>query len=46
MPWFNQLYEEVVWPVNGMLSMPQKPGLGVSFNEEVFRLYGVEKLSS
>lgn len=46
MPWFNMLYEEVIWPQKGMLAMPQKPGLGVAFNENVFKRYGVGTLSS
>lgn len=42
MPWFNALYEEVVWPAKGMLVMPQASGLGLRFDEKVLARYGVE----
>lgn len=46
MPWFNALYEDVVWPVNGMLSMPQAPGLGLRFDRKVLDRYTVEHARS
>ena len=46
MPWFNALYEEVAWPVSGMLAMPEKPGLGVAFDRQALARYTVEEISS
>jgi L-alanine-DL-glutamate epimerase-like enolase superfamily enzyme len=46
MPWFNAVYEEVVWPVNGMLTMPEKPGLGVAFDRRALARYSIEETSS
>lgn len=46
MPWFNALYEEVVWPRDGMLAMPEKPGLGVAFDRRALARYTVEEASS
>jgi L-alanine-DL-glutamate epimerase-like enolase superfamily enzyme len=40
MPWSCRLYEEVPQPKNGMLEVPQKPGLGLKFNREILKRYG------
>jgi L-alanine-DL-glutamate epimerase-like enolase superfamily enzyme len=37
MPWSFKLYEEVPVPVNGELSVPNKPGLGLEFNRDIER---------
>ena len=37
MPWSFRLFEEVPVPVNGELSVPKKPGLGLEFNREITR---------
>jgi L-alanine-DL-glutamate epimerase-like enolase superfamily enzyme len=37
MPWSFKLFEEVPFPVNGELSVPTKPGLGLEFNREITR---------
>ena len=40
MPWSSRLFEEVPAPVNGELAVPEKPGLGLTFDEAAFRRYG------
>ena len=42
MPWSARLYREVPQPVNGMLSVPERPGLGLEFDEATLRRYGVD----
>jgi L-talarate/galactarate dehydratase len=37
MPWSFRLFEEVPVPVNGELSVPKKPGLGLEFNRDIAR---------
>jgi L-alanine-DL-glutamate epimerase-like enolase superfamily enzyme len=37
MPWSFKLFEEVPVPVNGELSVPNKPGLGLEFSRELKR---------
>ena len=39
MPWSCRLYEEVPQPKNGMLEVPQKPGLGLKFDREILKRY-------
>jgi len=46
MPWFNRLYTDMPWPLNGQLAMPQQPGLGVSFDPAALARYGVETYRS
>lgn len=41
MPWSVLLFDEVPQPVNGELLVPDKPGLGLSFNREALDRYGV-----
>lgn len=41
MPWSIKLFEEVPVPDKGELTVPDKPGLGLAFNEDVLRRYGV-----
>ncbi len=41
MPWSERLFEEVPAPVKGELAVPQKPGLGLEFDRENIRRYGV-----
>src|SRR4051794_20283773 len=41
MPWSSQLWKEVPQPVNGELTVPEKPGLGLEFDPEAFKRYGV-----
>ena len=43
MPWFNSLYEEVAWPKKGYLEMPQRPGLGVSFDRAALKRFELER---
>ncbi|HET7596829.1 MAG TPA: mandelate racemase/muconate lactonizing enzyme family protein [Burkholderiales bacterium] len=42
MPWSAHLYKAVPQPVNGMLSVPERPGLGLEFDEGALRRYGVD----
>jgi L-talarate/galactarate dehydratase len=37
MPWSFKLFEEVPVPVNGELTVPSKPGLGLEFSREIER---------
>ena len=37
MPWSFRLFEEVPVPVNGELSVPKKPGLGLQLSREISR---------
>lgn len=46
MPWFNRLYEEVVWPRAGRLELPRKPGLGLAFDRDVLERCCTERESS
>ncbi|MCI3951339.1 MAG: Mandelate racemase [Burkholderiales bacterium] len=41
MPWSARLFKEVPVPVGGQLAVPQKPGLGLEFDEAVLQRYGV-----
>jgi L-alanine-DL-glutamate epimerase-like enolase superfamily enzyme len=41
MPWSSRLFEEVPVAVNGELTVPDKPGLGLAFDEAAFRRYGM-----
>jgi L-alanine-DL-glutamate epimerase-like enolase superfamily enzyme len=41
MPWSARLFEEVPVPVKGELAVPEKPGLGLKFDEAALRRYGV-----
>lgn len=41
MPWSESLFEEVPEPVKGELTVPQKPGLGLNFDRDTIRRYGV-----
>jgi len=41
MPWSCRLFEEVPLPRDGMLTIPEKPGLGLSLNREVIKRFGV-----
>jgi L-talarate/galactarate dehydratase len=40
MPWLAHLFEEVPQMQNGELVMPQKPGLGLTFDRDAIRRYG------
>jgi L-alanine-DL-glutamate epimerase-like enolase superfamily enzyme len=37
MPWSSRLFKEVVQPVNGQLTVPQKPGLGLEFDPQMVK---------
>ncbi len=39
MPWSSKLYEEVPQPVNGELVVPDKPGLGLKFDQAALKRY-------
>jgi L-alanine-DL-glutamate epimerase-like enolase superfamily enzyme len=39
MPWSNRLFEEVPLPAAGRLAAPQKPGLGLAFDEAACARY-------
>ena len=41
MPWLMRLFEEVPQQVNGELSMPTAPGLGLNFNRQTIDRYRV-----
>lgn len=41
MPWSARLFEEVPQPVKGGLAVPDKPGLGLKFNRDMVKRYGV-----
>ena len=41
MPWTFRLYKEVPVPEKGELVVPNKPGLGLEFDPEALRRYGV-----
>jgi len=41
MPWSARIYKEVPVPVKGELAVPQKPGLGLEFDEAALRRYGI-----
>ncbi len=41
MPWLMQLFEEVPRPVNGELSMPTAPGLGLKFDQAALKRFAV-----
>jgi L-alanine-DL-glutamate epimerase-like enolase superfamily enzyme len=40
MPWSGRLFEEVPLPIKGELRVPDKPGLGLKFDEANFKRYG------
>jgi L-alanine-DL-glutamate epimerase-like enolase superfamily enzyme len=40
MPWSSKLFKEVPQPVNGQLTVPNKPGLGLEFDPEALKRYG------
>jgi len=40
MPWSSRLFEEVPVPVNGELVVPNKPGLGLKFDQDTLKRYG------
>ena len=42
MPWSSRIYQEVPVPVKGELAVPQKPGLGLEFDEAALRRYSVK----
>ena len=39
MPWSSKLYEEVPQPVKGQLTVPDKPGLGLTFDQAALKKY-------
>ena len=39
MPWSNRLFKEPLRPKNGMLEVPNKPGLGFEFDEAICAKY-------
>ena len=41
MPWSLRLFEEVPAPHDGALTVPERPGLGLAFDADVLRRYGV-----
>jgi L-talarate/galactarate dehydratase len=41
MPWSVRLFEEVPAPVDGELIVPSKPGLGLAFDRDAIKRYGV-----
>jgi len=40
MPWSCRLFEEVPQPRDGMIEVPQKPGLGLAFDRDILTRYG------
>jgi L-alanine-DL-glutamate epimerase-like enolase superfamily enzyme len=41
MPWSSKLWKEVPQPVKGELTVPTKPGLGLEFDADALKRYGV-----
>src|SRR5450759_777820 len=41
MPWSAKLFEEVPVPVKGELTVPDKPGLGLKFDRDAIKRFGV-----
>jgi L-talarate/galactarate dehydratase len=41
MPWSSKLFREVPQPIKGELGVPNKPGLGLEFDADVLKRYGV-----
>ena len=41
MPWSARMFKEVPQPVNGELTVPEKPGLGLEFDRDALKRYGV-----
>jgi L-alanine-DL-glutamate epimerase-like enolase superfamily enzyme len=41
MPWSSKLFREVPQPVNGELTVPDKPGLGLEFDADALKRYEV-----
>jgi L-alanine-DL-glutamate epimerase-like enolase superfamily enzyme len=41
MPWSSKLFKEVPQPVKGELTVPDKPGLGLEFDPDAFKRWGV-----
>jgi L-alanine-DL-glutamate epimerase-like enolase superfamily enzyme len=41
MPWSGKLFKEVPQPVKGELTVPDKPGLGLEFDPDALKRYGV-----
>ena len=41
MPWLNRLFQEPPMQQNGELQMPTKPGLGLEFDPEVLKRFGI-----
>jgi L-alanine-DL-glutamate epimerase-like enolase superfamily enzyme len=41
MPWSSRLFKDVPQPVNGELTVPNKPGLGLEFDAEALKRYAV-----
>jgi L-alanine-DL-glutamate epimerase-like enolase superfamily enzyme len=41
MPWSSRLFEEVPQPIEGELQVPDKPGLGLKFDRDALKRYGV-----
>ena len=42
MPWTWRLFENLPKPVNGVMTVPTAPGLGLKFAPDLFKTYGVE----
>lgn len=42
MPWSCRLFEEVPTPQDGMLAVPDKPGLGLALDRDVLAKYGAD----
>jgi L-alanine-DL-glutamate epimerase-like enolase superfamily enzyme len=43
MPWFSVLYREDLEFIDGDLMVPDRPGLGFSFDPEALEKYQVER---
>jgi mandelate racemase len=41
MPWTYRLFEEPPMPVNGEMTVPSAPGLGLKFAADLFTKYGI-----
>jgi L-alanine-DL-glutamate epimerase-like enolase superfamily enzyme len=41
MPWSSRLWKDVPQPVKGELTVPTRPGLGLEFDADALKRYGV-----
>ena len=42
MPWFTRLFNEDMEIVNGELTVPQRPGIGFTFDQDAIKHFRVD----